>query len=113
MTDFNRWLGLTPGEDESTVFLDPRPEHLIAPDLVHFAVLTTLAEVAAGRAVGVPIVPATVTVHLLQPARATRLVGRGHVLRRGRRLATAEGEVLQDGKLVAKATITFALLSPG
>ncbi|HVF58690.1 MAG TPA: hypothetical protein VNJ70_02585 [Thermoanaerobaculia bacterium] len=30
--------------------------------------------------------------------------------RRGRRLAFAEGEVTQDGELVAKATIAFALL---
>jgi acyl-coenzyme A thioesterase PaaI-like protein len=32
------------------------------------------------------------------------------LLRRGRTLAFAEGEVSQDGQLVAKATVTFALL---
>jgi len=109
--DFNRWLGFSLSEDGSSILLDPRPEHQAAPDLIHFAVLTTLAEVAAGRAVDAPVVPATVTVHLLLPARMGRLIGRGHLLKRGRRLATAEGEVVQDGKTVAKATVTFALIS--
>ncbi len=109
--DFNRWLGLTLDEDGSTVLLDTRPEHQVAADLIHFAVLTTLAEVAAARAVGASVVPASVTMNLLSPARPGRLVGRGRLLRCGRRLATAEGEVLQDGKLVAKAVITFALVS--
>jgi acyl-coenzyme A thioesterase PaaI-like protein len=39
-----------------------------------------------------------------------RLVGRGRLLRKGKRLAVAEGEVLQDGRLVAKATVQFAIL---
>jgi acyl-coenzyme A thioesterase PaaI-like protein len=37
-------------------------------------------------------------------------VGRGKLLRRGGRLAVAEGEVTQDDRLVAKATVTFAVL---
>jgi len=90
--------------------LDAADAHLVAPETVHFAVLATLAEVAAAQAVGAPVVPAAVTVNLLARARPGRLVGRGRVLRRGRRLAVAEGEVTQDGELVAKATVTFALL---
>ena len=39
-----------------------------------------------------------------------RLVGRGRLLKRGRRLATAEGEVYQNERLVAKASVTFALI---
>jgi acyl-coenzyme A thioesterase PaaI-like protein len=106
---FNDGLGLLPGE-EGGVVLDAGEAHLVAPETVHFAVLVTLAEVAAARVVGAPVVPAAVSVSLLARARPGRLVGRGRVLRRGRRLAFAEGEVTQDGELVAKATITFALL---
>ena len=84
--------------------------HQLAPDTVHFAVLVTVAEVAAARSVGAAVVPASVQLQLLRRARPGRLVGRGKTLKRGRRLATAEGEVYQDDRLVAKATVTFALI---
>jgi acyl-coenzyme A thioesterase PaaI-like protein len=108
--DFNTALDLRPGDEPGTLLLDPRAEHQVAPDVVHFAVLTTLAEISAASAVGAPVVPATVTVHLLSRARLAPLVGRGRVLRRGKRLAVAEGEVTQDGELVAKAIVQFALV---
>jgi acyl-coenzyme A thioesterase PaaI-like protein len=108
--DFNTALGLRPGEALGTLVLDPRPEHQIAPDVIHFAVLTTVAEISAAAAVGSPVVPATVTVHLLSRARLAPLVGKGRVLRKGKRLAVAEGEVTQDGELVAKAIVQFALV---
>lgn len=109
MANFNQALGLGPGDEPGTISLDPLPEHQVAPDVIHFAVLTTLAEVSAAAAVGAPVVPVTVTVHLLARARLAPLVGRGSLLRRGRRLAVAEGEVMQDGLLVAKATVQFAV----
>src|SRR5689334_14674757 len=111
MTDnFNDALGMRPGDEPGTILLDPRPEHQVAPGVIHFAVLTTLAEVSAANAVGAPVVPASVTVHLLNRASLAPLVGRGRVLRRGKRLAVAEGEVTQNGELVAKATVQFAVL---
>ena len=48
-------------------------------------------------------------VHLLSAAGLAPLVGRGRLLRKGKRMAVAEGEVTQDGRLVAKATVQFAL----
>ena len=108
MTSFNAALGLVAGDGE--VVLDTRDEHLVAPETIHFAVLATLAEVAAAQAVGAAVVPASVSLNLLQRARPGRLVGRGRVLRRGRTLAFAEGEVLQEERLVAKAVVTFAIL---
>jgi acyl-coenzyme A thioesterase PaaI-like protein len=110
MPNFNTQLGLRPGDEPGTVLLDPRPEHQVAPDVVHFAVLTTLAEVSAASVVEASVVPSTVTVHLLARARLAPLVGRGRLLRKGKRVAVAEGEVTQDGQLVAKATVQFALL---
>jgi acyl-coenzyme A thioesterase PaaI-like protein len=108
--EFNAALGLRPGEEPGTLVLDPRPEHQVAPDVIHFAVLTTVAEIAAAAAVGAPVVPATVTVHLLSRARLAPLVGKGKVLRKGKRLAVAEGEVTQNGELVAKAIVQFAIV---
>ena len=108
--DFNSWLGMEVGSDGNLV-LDPRPEHRIGPDMLHFAVLTTLSEVAAARAVGESVVPTTVTVHLLRPAKAERLVAKGQLLRKGRRLCVAEGAVFQDERLVAKATVQFARIA--
>jgi acyl-coenzyme A thioesterase PaaI-like protein len=107
---FNQALGLAPGEDGAVV-LDTRPEHEVVPGTVHFAVLATVAEVAAAGAVGAAVVPTALALSLVSRARPGRLEGRGRLLKRGRRLAFAEGEVLQDGELVAKATVTFALLS--
>jgi acyl-coenzyme A thioesterase PaaI-like protein len=106
---FNDALGLARAAD-GTIVLDTRPEHQVAPEVIHFAVLATLAEVAAAQAVGAPVVPAAVSLALLTRARPGRLVGRGTLLRRGRSLAVAEGEVLQDDRLVAKVTVTFSVL---
>ena len=109
MASLNHALGLVAGDD-GTIVLDTRAEHEVAPETVHFAVLATLGEVAAAQAVGAPVVPATVNVSLLTRARPGRLVGRGRLLRRGRTLAVAEGEVFQDERLVAKVAVTFALI---
>lgn len=107
---FNDHLGLRRSDGGEAIVLDTRPEHQIAPDVIHFAVLTTIAEVAAAGSVGAAVVPAAVNVQLLRRARPGRLLGRGKLLRRGRRLAVAEGEVFQDDRLVAKATVQFAVL---
>lgn len=110
MSSFNDHLGLQPGDDGESIVLETRPEHQIVPGTIHFAVLTTLAEVAAAQATGASVVPASVNVQLLSRAEPGRLVGRGRLLRRGRRVAFAEGEVTQDGKLVAKAAVQFTVL---
>ncbi len=47
--NFNAELGLQPGPDGQSVVLDTRPEHQVAPDVIHFAVLTTLAEELGAR----------------------------------------------------------------
>ncbi len=111
MSSFNDVLGLRRGEDGTTVVLDPRPEHQIIPGTIHFAVLTTIAEVSAAGSVGASVVPASLSVQLMRRAvPGEQLEGRGKLLRRGRRLAVAEGEVTQGDRLVAKATVTFAVL---
>ncbi len=105
---FNRTLGLRREGDE--VVLDTKPEHEVIPGVIHFAVLTTMCEVAAAGAVDASVVPASLTVNLLERAAPGKLVARGKVIRKGKRLAVAEGEVYAGGTLVAKAVVTFAVL---
>ena len=110
MAGFNGTLGIRPGDEPGSVILDTRPEHEVGPGFVHFAVLATVAEVAAAGAAGTPVVPAQISISLLSPAQSGRLVGRGKVIRRGKRLIVAEGEVYQGDALVAKAAVTFAVI---
>jgi len=106
---FNDRLGLRPGADPDTVVLDPRPEHEVAPGTIHFAVLATLAEVAAARAAGVAVVPTQVSVQLMKRATPDApLEARGRIHRSGRSLVFGEGEVTQSGVVVARATVVFA-----
>jgi acyl-coenzyme A thioesterase PaaI-like protein len=108
--NFNSNLGLVLGTDGCSVVLEAGDEHLVAPGTVHFAVLATLAEVSAAQTIEASVVPASLQLQLMRRAAPGRLVGRGKLLKRGRRLATAEGEVYQNERLVAKASVTFALI---
>lgn len=112
MAGFNETLGLQPGDGEATIVLETLPEHEVVPGTIHFAVLATLAEVAAASAVAAAVVPTNLSLALVARARPGRLEARGRLIKRGRRLAFAEGEVVQDGTTVAKAAVTFAMLSP-
>jgi len=105
---FNHALGFRVAGDGSSVLLEATERHEVAPGTIHFAVLSTLAEVAAAQAVAASVVPTHVSVQLVKRAQTGKLEARGRVLRAGRALVFAEGEVYQLGVLVAKATVTFA-----
>lgn len=112
VVDFNTALGLRLAADGETVELLARaPEHQIGDGMVHLAVLTTLGEVAAAHAVASAVVPSALTANFLRPAPLGLLTAKGRVLSRGRRICTAEGEVSAQGKLVAKVTVTFAVMA--
>ena len=72
--------------DSDAAVLVLNGEHEVGPGFVHFAVIATVAEVAAAGAVGASVVPAQISLNLLSPAKSGRLVGRGNVIRRGKRL---------------------------
>lgn len=106
---FNRALGFRLAPDGQTIELDPGSEHEVAPGTIHFAVLTTLGEVAAAQAAGAAVLPTHVAVQLVRRAvGGLPIAARGRVLKSGRTLIFAEGEVTQAGELVAKVTVTFA-----
>ena len=109
--DFNSWLGLTKNSDGDLELEARAPEHQIGTGWVHFAVLTAMGEIAAAQAVGGSVVPASVNAHFLRPAPIGKLVARGKVLSRGRKLRTAEGEIYAGEKLVAKVTVQFAVMA--
>lgn len=114
MATFGRWLGFEKGDGEHEIVLDTRAEHEVVPGTIHFAVLTSLGEIAAAAAASASleggVVPATIHAQLLSRARPGRLVARGVLLKRGKRLAFARGEVEQDGRTVAAVDVTFALV---
>jgi len=104
---FNADLGLRAEGDG--LILEPRPEHEVAPGTVHFAVLTALAEISAARAAAASVVPVEVSAQFLRRADSSKpLVGVGRVHRAGRTLIFADGEVRQEGELVARASVTVA-----
>ena len=108
MPTFNGDLGYRVSADGGAVELEPRPEHQVAPGTIHFAVLATLAEVAAAQAAGGGVIPTQLSLQLVRRAGLAGLSARGRVLKAGRTLVFAEGEVFQEGELVAKVAVTFA-----
>lgn len=111
--------GIGPGWCETT--LDVRPRHLQQDDFVHAGVLATMADHTAGGAAGSIVKEDQVVlsvefkINLLRPATGETLRCRADLLRAGRTLIVAESEVFaRTGgaeKLVAKATVTLAVVS--
>jgi uncharacterized protein (TIGR00369 family) len=93
-----------------------REEHLNQAGTLHGGVLATLVDTAMGAAVrsavGEDDVPATsqLTVTYLRPGRPGDLSVVARVRTRGEHLTVTEADVEQDGKSLAHAVATFALL---
>jgi uncharacterized protein (TIGR00369 family) len=91
-------------------------EHLDPAGTVHGGVLATLVDTAMGQAVrsatGDDDVPATsqLTVTYLRPGTTGPLEVTARVRIRGEHLTVCEAEVEQDGRGLAHAVATFALL---
>ena len=93
-----------------------REEHLNRSGTLHGGVLATLVDTAMGvavrSAVGEDDVPATsqLTVTYLRPGKPGDLSVVARVRTRGEHLTVTEADVEQDGKSLAHAVATFALL---
>jgi uncharacterized protein (TIGR00369 family) len=94
------------------------PSNVTIGDMVHGGAIATLADLTVMAAAwsGAPApdslrgVTVSMALDFLAPARATDLIGRGRVLRRGRSLVNCEAEIVRpDGELVAKAIATYKI----
>jgi uncharacterized protein (TIGR00369 family) len=104
------------GDGRAHVHFEARDEHLNPAGTVHGGVLATLVDTAMGLAVrtatGEDDVPATsqLTVTYLRPGRPGPLEVTAQVRTRGEHLTVCDADVEQDGRAVAHAVATFALL---
>ena len=115
---FNRLLGIEFGEyhDDGDVSLrlplDDR--HQNGAGVVHGGVILTLADAAVSfgiaRAVGGRCTTVEIKINYLRPVTEGVLTARSHLIRAGRRLVVARGQVHCAGKQVAEVLTTFAVL---
>jgi acyl-CoA thioesterase len=104
-------------EEGSHVEADPGPEHLNGGGIVHGGYLTALLDSATGWAVHAHVTPGVAAPHVqlsVQYVRAATagvtLVCRGRCVSAGRRIASAEAEIVQDGRVIARVVTTHAVL---
>ena len=106
----------TAEDGRATVRFDVTDEHLNPAGTVHGGVLATLVDTAMGLAVrsttGDEDVPATsqLTVTYLRPGTPGTLAVTAQVRTRGEHLTVCEADVEQEGREIAHALATFALL---
>ena len=104
------------GDGSARLDFEAGEEHLNPAGTLHGGVLATLVDTAMGHAVrtttGDDDVPATsqLTVTYLRPGRPGPLTVTAQVRTRGEHLTVCEAEVEQEGRAVAHALATFALL---
>lgn len=95
------------------VTVEAGDEHLNPNGTVHGGVLATLLDVAMGTAVasagGSSPVTVSLTVTYLEPGRPGLLEATARVRKRGKRLLLVEGQVEQQGDVVADALGTFSV----
>ncbi len=113
-------LGVKPLEmepDHSRVEFQAREEFYNPAGVVQGGFLAAMLDVTMSSATGALIreanIPLTLEmkVSFIQPAKAGKLIGEGHVVHRGRSVVFMEGSLsTEDGSLVATATATARLV---
>jgi uncharacterized protein (TIGR00369 family) len=116
---FKAFLGVrqeTAHDGRARLELEATTDHVNAAGTVHGGVLATLVDMAMGAAVrsrtGEGDVPATsqLTVTYLRPGSPGTLVVSAAVSKQGDNLTVCEADVEQDGRALAHALATFAVL---
>jgi uncharacterized protein (TIGR00369 family) len=116
---FAQRLGIEPdgaADGEARLRFTATEEHLNQAGTLHGGVLATLVDSAMGLAVhsttGDGDVPATsqLTVTYLRPGTPGELTVTAQVRTRGEHLTVCDADVEQDGRTIAHAVATFALL---
>ncbi len=120
---FSRGLGFRlvhAGPDGARMEATPGPGHVNGGGIVHGGYLASLLDSTTGWAVHASLPPGTAAPHThisVQYVRAATegglLVCSGTCVRAGRRVAAAEAEITQDGRVVARAVSSHAVLDPG
>lgn len=120
---FSRVLGfryVSLDDREAVVEADPGQEHCNGGGIVHGGFLASLLDTTTGWAAhsGLPAGTAAPHVQLsVQYVRAavpgTPLVCRGRCISAGRRIISTEAEITQNGRVVARAVASHAVLSVG
>ena len=98
----------------------PGPDHVNGGGILHGGYLTALLDSTTGWAVHAALGPGVAAPHLhlsVQYVRAglpgSPLRCTGHCIRAGRRVAAAEAEITQNGKVIARAVTSHAVLDRG
>jgi uncharacterized protein (TIGR00369 family) len=103
-------------DGRATLWLEAEQRHLNPAGTVHGGVLASLVDMAMGHAVrsstGESDVPATsqLTLTYLRPGTPGRIEVHAAVSKQGEDLTVCEADVEQDGKGLAHALATFAVL---
>lgn len=107
-------------EDGARVEADPAPEHLNGGGIVHGGYLSALLDTTTGWAVHAQLPAGVAAPHVqisVQFVRAAlpgaTLVCRGRCVSTGRRIASAEAEITQGERTIARAVTSHAVLSRG
>ena len=108
------------GDDPGTGYaeIEVGSEHLNPNGVVHGAVLFALVDTAMGKSTmsvvdepGAYCASIELSLRFIRPASAGRLIATATVVKRGRSVVHLEADVVgDDGRLVAKAAGTFAIL---
>lgn len=121
-TPFDELLGLDvvrASEGRAEALLQLRPDHRNKRGVAHGGVVSALLDTALGAAVVSTMAPEEwcgtleLSVQFRDPARHGPLTGRGRVARRGRRIAFAEGEVVDGNDRVVAAAHGVWTIWPG
>jgi uncharacterized protein (TIGR00369 family) len=94
------------------------PDHLNPNGVVHGAVLFALVDTAMGKSTmsvvdepGAYCASIELSLRFIRPAATGRLIATATVVKRGRSVVHLDGDVVgDDGRLIAKAAGTFAIL---
>lgn len=101
--------------DDVTIKLDLEPHHLNPHGIAHGGVAATMLDTSIGMTIyqvtGRKCVTINLNISFLEPIMKDDVIfANGKVIRAGKSTATAEGELIVNGKIAAKAIGTFKLL---
>lgn len=117
---FSRLLGFRLVEatpDGATMQAEPTADHVNGGGILHGGYLTALLDSTTGWAVHAALPQGVRAPHIQLSVQYVRMALPGtpltchaRAIKAGRRVAAAEGEVLQDGKVVARAVTSHSVL---